>query len=58
MVGMTSGPLIAGFLADIFGDYRVGFTVIAVITGAGSLFFILARKPSLPDRTPLYKQNS
>jgi MFS family permease len=57
MVGMTAGPLIAGFLADIFDGYRVGFTVIAAITGAGSLFFVLARKPALPDRTLRYKQN-
>ena len=50
MVGMTSGPLIAGFLADIFDGYRVGFIVIAAITGVGSLFFVLAREPKLPDR--------
>ena len=50
MVGMTSGPLIAGFLADIFDGYRVGFIVIAAITGIGSLFFVLATPPKPPDR--------
>jgi len=50
MVGMTSGPLIAGFLADIFGGYRVGFIIIAAITGIGSLFFVLASPPKPPDR--------
>ena len=50
MVGMTSGPLFAGFMADIFDGYRVGFIVIAVMTGIGSLFFILARAPKPPDR--------
>ncbi|MQF48474.1 MFS transporter [SAR202 cluster bacterium AC-647-N09_OGT_505m] len=50
MVGMTSGPLIAGFLADIFDGYRVGFIVISVITGIGSLFFALASPPKPPHR--------
>ena len=50
MVGMTSGPLFAGFMADLFDGYRVGFIVIAVMTGIGSVFFILARAPKPPDR--------
>ena len=50
MVGMTSGPLFAGFMADLFDGYRVGFIVIAAITGTGSLFFVLARKPDPTDR--------
>lgn len=50
MVGMTVGPLFAGFMADIFDGYRIGFIVIAGITGVGSLFFVLAREPKLPDR--------
>ena len=53
MVGMTSGPLFAGFMADIFDGYRVGFIVIAVITGVGSLFFVLARAPQPPIRVSL-----
>ena len=50
MVGMTGGPLFAGFMADIFGSYRVGFIIIAVITGIGSLFFTLARERNPPER--------
>jgi MFS family permease len=50
MVGMTSGPLFAGIMADIFDGYRVGFIVIAAITGIGSLFFVLAREPNSPER--------
>ena len=50
MVGMTSGPLFAGFMADIFDGYRIPFVIIAALTGAGSLFFALARPPRLPDR--------
>ena len=50
MVGMTGGPLFAGFMADIFDGYRVPFVIIAALTGAGSLFFALARPPRLPER--------
>ena len=50
MVGMTGGPLFAGFMADIFDGYRVPFVIIAALTGAGSLFFALAHPPRLPER--------
>ena len=50
MVGMTGGPLFAGFMADIFDGYRIPFVIIAALTGAGSLFFALARPPKLPER--------
>ena len=50
MVGMTGGPLFAGFMADIFDGYRIPFIVIAAITGLGSLFFAMARPPKLPER--------
>lgn len=46
MAGMTSGPLIAGFLADRTGDYQLGFTVLGIAAIVGSLFFILLRKPT------------
>jgi MFS family permease len=49
MIGMMIGPLFAGAMADWLGDYRVGFVILAVITGAGSLLFLLARPP-LPTR--------
>lgn len=45
VIGQIGGPLIAGVLADITGDYRAGFTVIAVLAGLGSLFFLKATKP-------------
>ena len=43
--GQIGGPLIAGALADWTGNYRAGFTVLAVLAGMGSLFFVLARPP-------------
>jgi sugar phosphate permease len=48
VVGQIGGPLIAGLLADATGTYRTGFTIIAVLAGLGSAFFLLARKPQKP----------
>ena len=50
VVGQVGGPMIAGILADLTGDYRLGFTIIALLAGLGSLFFVLARKPKRPLR--------
>ena len=44
-LGQIAGPMVAGMLADLTGNYRAGFTVIAVVAGLGSLFFLLARRP-------------
>ena len=48
MVGQIGGPMIAGLLADATGDYRAGFTLLAVLAGLGSVFFIAAKKPARP----------
>jgi sugar phosphate permease len=45
-LGQVAGPLIAGAFADATGNYRAGFTWLAVVAGSGSLLFLLARKPS------------
>ena len=50
MLGMTFGPLFAGFMSDIFGGYKTGFIIIAIITGASSCFFFFTKKPALPIR--------
>jgi sugar phosphate permease len=50
VLGQIGGPLIAGILADITGNYRAGFTILAVLAGLGSLFFLLARSPARPRR--------
>jgi MFS family permease len=44
-LGQVGGPMIAGALADLTGDYRAGFTLIAAMSAAGSLCFLLARRP-------------
>ena len=48
MLGMITGPLLAGFLADQTGAYTTGFTVLALAAGLGSIFFYLATPPAPP----------
>jgi sugar phosphate permease len=43
--GQIAGPLLAGAFADWTGNYRVGFTILALLTGVGSLFFLMAKPP-------------
>ena len=50
VVGQTGGPLFAGIMADVTGNYKLGFTILAILAGMGSMFFVLARKPKLPAR--------
>jgi sugar phosphate permease len=45
--GQIGGPMIAGLLADATGSYHAGFTLLAGMVGAGSLFFLLAKRPQL-----------
>lgn len=49
MFGNVLGPLIAGILADRTGSYTTGFTVLALLAGAGSVFFLLATPPEPPE---------
>ena len=52
MMGMMGGPLVAGVLADRTGSYQTGFTVLALLAGAGMIFFVLATPPNQPTRAP------
>jgi MFS family permease len=45
--GQIGGPMIAGLMADATGSYLAGFTLLAALVGAGSLFFLCARRPAL-----------
>jgi sugar phosphate permease len=46
MLGMIGGPLIAGVLADRTGSYEGGFSILATLAAIGSIFFVLARRPT------------
>jgi sugar phosphate permease len=45
VVGQIGGPLIAGAFADITGNYRAGFTFLAILAGSGAMFFLWAKPP-------------
>jgi sugar phosphate permease len=51
IIGQIGGPMIAGIMADMTGNYRAGFTVLALLAGLGSVFFLLARRPQRPLRS-------
>jgi len=43
--------MIAGLFADMTGNYRTGFTLLALLAGVGSMFFVLAKRPAPPLRS-------
>ena len=47
-IGQIAGPLVAGVMADLTGDYRWGFSLLAALAAAGSMCFMLAVKPTRP----------
>jgi MFS family permease len=48
--GQIGGPILAGVFADWNGNYRMGFTILAVLAGLGSLFFLMARVTPIQRR--------
>ena len=50
MSGMMVGPLFAGYMADRLGDYKLAFSILATITGLGSLLFLMPKSPPPPPR--------
>jgi len=44
-IGQVAGPMVAGMFADVTGNYRAGFTVLALVAGSGSVLFLMAKKP-------------
>ena len=49
-IANVGAPIFAGWLADLRGDYRLAFTILAACTAAGSLFFAFAGKPTRRPR--------
>ena len=45
VIGNIIGPILAGAFADWNGNYRMGFTLLALFAGVGSLFFLMAKPP-------------
>lgn len=53
MLGMIIGPIFAGLVYDNTGSYEFGFTLLALVAGAGSLLMLLAGSPPpRPARRP------
>ena len=50
MSGMMVGPLFTEYMADSLGDYKLAFSILATITGLGSLLFLMAKSPPPPPR--------
>jgi len=48
-IGQVAGPLVAGALADLTGNYRAGFVLLALLAGSGTVMFLMAKKPALPS---------
>jgi len=46
MFGMAFGALFAGAMADIFGDYVLGFAILAAGSGLGAILFALCERPT------------
>ena len=49
MLGMSIGPIFAGYLADIHGGYEIGFTILTICAFLGSFAFYAATPPQHPD---------
>jgi sugar phosphate permease len=49
MLGAMGGPVVAGILADLVGSYRSAFLTLGGLAAGGSLFFLLARRPTLAE---------
>lgn len=47
MLGMAGGPIIAGYMADVLGDYRLAFVLLATLSLLGSICFFAARPPEV-----------
>ncbi len=45
MLGMSTGPVFAGFMADLYGNYQTGFAWLAGGAFLGSFCFLAARRP-------------
>lgn len=52
------GPIFAGRLFDLQGDYQNGFLILALVGFIGSLIFLLAKRPTRPQKMLGTEQNT
>jgi len=50
MLGMSGGPIVAGYMADVSGNYESGLALLAGLSLLGSLLFLAAKPPPPPSR--------
>ncbi len=50
MLGMSTGPIFAGLMADIYGNYEIGFAILAAGAFMGSFCFLAATRPTHPEQ--------
>ncbi len=48
MLGMSAGPIVAGYMADVSGNYESGLALLASCSLLGSVAFLLALPPAPP----------
>jgi MFS family permease len=48
MVGQVGGPMLAGYLDDRTGSFKIGFRLVALIASLGLGFFAMAARPRPP----------
>ena len=48
MLGMSGGPIVAGLMADAYGNYVVGFATLGSVAFLGAFCFLLATPPQPP----------
>ncbi len=55
MLGMSIGPIFAGYMADLHGNYEIGLSVLGMGALLGAVCFAFARPPAHPlsDKLPL-----
>jgi MFS family permease len=53
MFGMSGGPLVAGYMADVSGNYESGLALLAGCALLGSLLFVAATAPVKSRRGPI-----
>ncbi len=54
----VAGPLLAGYLADRTGDFKLGFTILSVGTIIGFIFFVFATPPKRIPASATTQSNS